>query len=35
MAFKAAQPAIFGELAIVFWLMTIGVRPQRVAASAA
>lgn len=26
LAFKAAQPAVFAELAVMLWLMTIGVR---------
>jgi hypothetical protein len=25
-AFKAAQPAVFAELAVMLWLITIGVR---------
>jgi hypothetical protein len=34
-AFKIAQPAVFGELAIMFWLITVGVKPQRVAVASA
>jgi hypothetical protein len=26
LAFKVAQPAVFAELAVMLWLMTIGVR---------
>ncbi|PYX05257.1 MAG: hypothetical protein DMG88_22055, partial [Acidobacteria bacterium] len=28
LAFKLAQPAVFAELAVMLWLMTIGVRAR-------